>query len=175
MQPATGTSSLLDITTTSCHICCRCCCCCCCCCIEYYRYRQHSPLCYDSPIHHPCYPPPPPEPYCDHPPDQGQHPLEAGGHCSLCSGISEQHSVLSTDDTESLETAPKDKHRGAAAAAAAAAANNQDYQRKQLFKKQHAVDELLQTERDYVEDLSYLVEVCFFFFLIIGPDQKRLI
>ncbi|CEJ02855.1 hypothetical protein RMCBS344292_16849 [Rhizopus microsporus] len=31
---------------------------------------------------------------------------------------------------------------------------------KMTKKKLHAIDELLQTERDYVQDLSHLVEVC---------------
>lgn len=172
MRPATGTGPLLD--TTNCHICCHCCCCCCCCCIEYYTCC-HTSLCYETTIH-PCYQP---EPSCDahqqrqqqqqhhhHSHQEQQHPLERGGQCSLCSGIDEHHSVLSTtDDTESLETTSKDRRHDAD--------NDEEsyipIQRKQALKRQHAVDELLQTERDYVDDLAYLVEV---FLFSIGPDQK---
>ncbi|KAG0187536.1 hypothetical protein DFQ28_006228 [Apophysomyces sp. BC1034] len=90
-----------------------------------------------------------------------ERPLSPGiSECSFCSCASADGRQSSTstscttpvdlinrpqEDLQTLTTEPVNEHK----------------QRKQSLRRFHAINELFQTERDYVCDLMHLVEVCF--------------
>ncbi|KAI8141884.1 hypothetical protein BJV82DRAFT_617870 [Fennellomyces sp. T-0311] len=116
----------------SCHHCCCCCCCCCCCTAEAY------PSCY----------PPQTTVCCDS--AFAQHPLDP---LSCCTVTEERASLASTNDTSPPPDRPP---------TSSSIGDEDEYRlQKQALRRNHAINELMQTERDYVTDLGRLVEVYF--------------
>lgn len=143
-----------------------CCCCCYCCCCDNRLYHRNEENNNNDRLSSteslpPWLPPPlpPPAPLPTDANDRLSPNMDS--ICSCCSCTSSIENIKPTteaveEDEEYLPstgcTTPIDLKRNDSN-------NLSDVIEKTRKKKLHALEELLQTERDYVQDLSYLVEV----------------
>ncbi|GAN04811.1 phosphatidylinositol 3,4,5-trisphosphate-dependent Rac exchanger 1 protein-like [Mucor ambiguus] len=154
-----------------------CCCCCCYCCCY---HQQSSSSSGSNNVVSSSSPPPPPQipPWSSFsPPSPCDVKPTLDSICSCCSCIShDQDTPTQAEDEQEPEnqhstgctTPTMDEHHLKMTEAAD----------KLQRKKMHAIEELLQTERDYVQDLSYLVQVCLEVLsrqTWIAPDHKSII
>ncbi|KAI8644125.1 hypothetical protein BD408DRAFT_363593 [Parasitella parasitica] len=141
-----------------------CCCCYCCCCAEYQLQQQPEQQKSTSSGSRSNQRIPPWFPSTT---NSSMKPTMESA-CSCCSCISnEEEDDEEEDEVSTRCTTPIDLN--------IQTTDNIDKLRK---KKLHAIEELLQTERDYVQDLSYLVQI--FFDVLsrqqwITPDHKSII
>lgn len=116
-----------------------CCCCCYCCCYTNKQQQQQNSSSSNQNIIQQQIPP-----WLPSSPNAIKPMIDS--ICSCCSCISNEHE----EEISTRCTTPIDLKLSTTAA------DNIEKLRK---KKLHAIEELLQTERDYVQDLSYLVQV----------------
>ncbi|KAL9548225.1 hypothetical protein MBANPS3_005787 [Mucor bainieri] len=152
------------------------CCCCCCYCCCYHQQSSSSGS--NNVVSSSSSPPPQIPPWSSFsPPSPCDVKPTLDSICSCCSCISnDQDTPAQAED----EQEPEGHH-----STGCTTPTMDDHQLKTIDaadklqrKKMHAIEELLQTERDYVQDLSYLVQVCLEVLsrqTWIAPDHKSTI
>lgn len=140
-----------------------CCCCCYCCCCDNGQHlgneeNNNNDRLQSTESLPPWLPPPPP------PPTDANDRLSPNldSICSCCSCTSSIEDIKPTTEAveEDEEESPSTGCTTPIDLKIVDSNNLPDIIEKTRKKKLHALEELLQTERDYVQDLSYLVEVC---------------